>query len=95
MRRIRFRIRTLAIVVALLALLMGLLTLWLRWIARTDASLVGLIVMAVTVVLVIPLLALVCVLSFYFRRSVARGEFIDWIHPSAHRRDSERSGDAE
>jgi hypothetical protein len=74
---------------------MGLLTFWLRWIARTDASLVVLTVMAVTVVLVIPLLALVCVRSFYFRRSIAHGEFIDWTHSSDLRPDSERSGDAE
>ena len=77
MRRFRFRIRTALIVVAALALLMGLLTLALRWIARTDESLVVLIVFAVTVVLVIPLLVQFCVLSFYFRRSMARGEFLD------------------
>jgi small-conductance mechanosensitive channel len=77
MRQLRFRIRTLLIVVAVLAVLMGLLTLAHRWLARTDEATGMLTIFAMTVVAVIPLLVLVCSLSFYFRRARSRGEFLD------------------
>ncbi len=77
MRQLRFRIRTLLIVVAVLAVLMGLLTLAHRWLARTAVPMAMATIFATTVVVVIPLLLFVCSLSFYFRRACSRGEFLD------------------
>ena len=81
MPRFQFRIRTLLIVIAALAVLMSLLPLVLRWMARMDERFVVFFVLFIAPIFVSPLLLLFILLSSYFRRALARGEFLDRKHP--------------
>jgi uncharacterized membrane protein len=83
MPRFRFRIRTLMITIAALAVSITLLMAWLRWIARTDAGTVFVVVCGATILFVLPLLLLFLVLSSYFGLGkTRRREFSRWSSES-------------
>jgi phosphatidylserine synthase len=89
MPRVRFRIRTLMIATAAIALLM----LAHLWMARTDELTVLVIVSWVTIVVLIPVLLALCVLSFYFRCVYTSGEFLDGEHLAGKRTELGQSGE--
>jgi amino acid transporter len=73
---IRFRIRTMMIVIALLAVLTGLLMLQFRLTARMNSSSLFAVELAAIIVFVVPLLLQFYVLAAYFWRGpTRRGEF--------------------
>ncbi len=75
-RLIRFRLRTMMIAIALLAVLMGLLMLQFRLIARTDTTFLFAVEFAAIIVLVVPSLLQFYILAAYFWRGPTRhGEF--------------------
>jgi hypothetical protein len=71
----------------------ALLTLAHRWLAQTDEDVAMAIIYAITIVVVIPLLVLICVLSFYFRGMRSRGEFLN-SERTSDMRNTVASGDA-
>ncbi len=66
MPRFRFRIQTLMIAIAVLAVSITLLMAWLRWIARTDYGTVFVVFYGATIFFVLPVLLFFVVLSSYF-----------------------------
>ena len=66
MRSIRFRLRTMMIAIASLAVLLGLLKLQFRLMARMDADALFAIELAAIIVVIIPLLLQFYILAAYF-----------------------------
>jgi uncharacterized membrane protein len=66
MPRVRFRIRTIMIAIAVLAVSITLLMAWLRWIARTDSGTIFAVFFGATIFFVLPVLLCFMILSFYF-----------------------------
>jgi ABC-type maltose transport system permease subunit len=66
MPRFRFRIQTLMIAIAVLAVSITLLMAWLRWIARTDSGTIFFVFFSATIIFVLPVLLFFMVLSSYF-----------------------------
>jgi uncharacterized membrane protein len=92
----RFRLRTMMIVVASLAVLMGLFTALLRLSARTNAPMVFAFVFVAIAVLVVAVVVQDCVVAVYFWRGRARsGEFLMTDNRPFRRREPERSGESE
>jgi amino acid transporter len=91
---IRFRIRTMMIVVASLALLMGLLMVQFRLLARMDAGALFVIELAAIIVFVVPLLILFYILAAYFRREPTRRGQFSMTDDPPRRPDRSRSGES-
>jgi hypothetical protein len=73
---IRFRLRTIMIAIALLAMLMGLFVAQFRLVAQRGAEFVIVIETAAIIVLIVPLLLAFFILATYFLRwPTRRGEF--------------------
>ena len=90
---IRFRLRTIMIVIASLAVLMGLLMAQFRLIARTDAASVFAVELAAIIVLVVPLLLQFYILAAYFWRGPTRRSGFSKTDDPHRRPDPDRSGE--
>ena len=93
MLHFRFRIRTMMIVVASLALLMGLLMVQFRLLARMDADALFAVELAAIIVFVGPLLVLFYILAAYFRREPTRRSQSSMTSNPPRRQDPARSGE--
>jgi hypothetical protein len=93
MLHFRFRIRTMMIVVASLALLMGLLMVQFRLLARMDAGALFVVELAAIIVFVVPLLVLFYILAAYFWRGPTRHSQSSMTNNPPRRPDPARRGE--